>query len=116
VWADPSDAALFAWRGGSGLKLQSVSGSRRAHFGGGVGGTAGGSRPIFLGLSSDSAEGGPKESVPIDKIESFLPFRMKMRKRPLLLPRLDLFPLRKQLGVCGQRSNKALQEKLSGPL
>jgi hypothetical protein len=95
LWADPSDAAFSAWRVGSGLRLQSVSGSRRAHFGGGVGGTAGGSRPIFLGLPSDSAEGGPKESVPIDKIESFLPFRMKMRRRPLLLPRLDLFPLRK---------------------
>ena len=59
VWADPSDAALFAWGVGSGFRLQSVSSGRRAHLCGGVGGTAGGAHPVFSGVSGSAAEGRP---------------------------------------------------------
>jgi len=67
VWADPSNTALFAWRVGSSLKLQSVSGSRRAHFGGGVGGTAGGSRPIFLAYRAIQRKAGARNPSPLIK-------------------------------------------------
>jgi len=59
LWADPRHPALSAWGVGGGLRLQSVSSSRRAHLGGGVGGAAGGAHPVFSGISGSAAEGTP---------------------------------------------------------